>query len=130
MPPIECECGAKKGESHRPGCLWHDEGRPDPMLIDCPHPTCSAKAGEACSNRRTSGTHMMRRLLSRIANDPKCIGRGYNGDGCGYRDGQSGDICPECGGMVLSAEAREQAEALAARMLNELHEAKKKDPMS
>ena len=32
-----------------------------------------------------------------------CIGRGNKGEGCGIVLGKSGDVCTECGGMILSS---------------------------
>lgn len=40
---------------------------------------------------------------------PRCIGRGTDGDGCGFRGGTSGDTCATCGGMVLDAAALAKA---------------------
>ena len=45
-----------------------------------------------------------------------CIGDGTDGAGCGYTQGRSGDTCPRCGGMVLSARALREADALQQRM--------------
>jgi len=43
--------------------------------------------------------------------DVHCIGRG-NDDGCGYQGGVSGQTCPECGGMLLSKAARDEADKI------------------
>ena len=44
----------------------------------------------------------------------RCVGR-CAGDGCGHEGGNSGDVCPNCGGMLLSNEAEAKAAQLAAR---------------
>lgn len=44
-----------------------------------------------------------------------CIGRGGNNDGCGFRGRESGDVCPDCGGMILSPQDLKEADALAAK---------------
>lgn len=50
----------------------------------------------------------------------KCIGRGYDLDGCGYEvDGGGGTVCPICGGMVLSLKGITKAERIAAQWKNE-----------
>lgn len=42
-----------------------------------------------------------------------CVGQ-RGDDGCGYTGGESGDTCPECGGMVLSKASLEAASRAAA----------------
>ena len=49
----------------------------------------------------------------------RCVGRGA-GDGCGHEGGRSGEVCPACGGMLLSDEAEAQAERLAAYWMERL----------
>ena len=39
----------------------------------------------------------------------KCIGIGGKEGGCGYHGGKSGDVCPKCGGMLLSDESAKLA---------------------
>lgn len=51
----------------------------------------------------------------------KCIGRGAR-DGCGFVGGTSGDVCPSCGGMLLSDAAHQQAGELAAYWTRESKE--------
>jgi hypothetical protein len=41
-----------------------------------------------------------------------CIGRHAN-DGCGYKGGNSGGTCPECGGMLLSQKSINVADQAA-----------------
>lgn len=48
----------------------------------------------------------------------RCVGRGA-GDGCGHEGGNSGDVCPSCGGMLLSNEAAAKAAQLAAYWIAE-----------
>lgn len=45
-----------------------------------------------------------------------CIGDGREGSGCGE---QSGDVCPYCGGMLLSDAALAEAEKLADKFMYE-----------
>ena len=44
----------------------------------------------------------------------RCIGDGRKGAGCGYIGGWlcGGDVCPKCGGMILSAAGLKKAEEL------------------
>lgn len=39
-----------------------------------------------------------------------CIGKGREGEGCGYVGGKSGYACPKCNGMLLSKKAIREAE--------------------
>ena len=64
----------------------------------------------------------------------ECIGRGYDNDGCGFTGRQSGDVCPECGGMILSRKSQQEAAIIAAKLelAEEIERAsghKKTDPL-
>jgi len=42
----------------------------------------------------------------------QCIGKGCVNDGCGFVGRESGDVCPECGGMILAPKELAEAERI------------------
>ena len=58
----------------------------------------------------------MFRLHPEMFEDVQCIG--YVGKpGCGYTGGISGDTCPKCGGRMMCASSRKEAEEMANRAI-------------
>ena len=56
----------------------------------------------------------------------QCIGRGYDNDGCGFVGRESGDVCPECGGMILAPKELAEAERITENWRrSEMKEAEK-----
>jgi hypothetical protein len=47
----------------------------------------------------------------------RCVGRGSENDGCGYKGGISGGVCPICGGMLLSEKVIEEAKELVKKVV-------------
>jgi hypothetical protein len=43
-----------------------------------------------------------------------CVG--FGNEGCGYVGGTSGEVCPQCGGMLLSEEVIKEAEELSKHL--------------
>jgi len=62
-----------------------------------------------CTNRDKLCSYCLRKEL--LATDIRCIGGGLDGsghEGCGHVGGQSGDLCPECGGHATIGRVKAQ----------------------
>lgn len=42
-----------------------------------------------------------------------CVGRGRDGEGCGWSGSSQSGVCPQCGGMVMSRASIRESEQIA-----------------
>ena len=67
-------------------------------------------------------------MLKAKENRGLCIGRGYDDDGCGFIGLESGDVCPKCGGMILSPKSLKEADEIAKQLRASEHLSSPKVP--